>query len=71
MSNKRYYLFSGCNYYPNGGASDYDGEFDTIKEATEHYTDLQKLDTFGIQWGQVFDNQTKMVVKDLGEYDSP
>ncbi len=35
MKAKRYMLFSGDNYYPQGGWDDHDGSFDTINEARE------------------------------------
>ena len=30
-----FYLFSGDDYYPNGGANDFIGSFSTIEEAKE------------------------------------
>ena len=30
---KAYLLFSGDNYYPSGGISDYKGDFDSLDEA--------------------------------------
>lgn len=35
---KRYALFSGDYYYPNGGWDDFKGTFDTINEALAAHT---------------------------------
>lgn len=34
---KRFLLFAGFNYYPEGGWSDFRGSFDTAEEAALHY----------------------------------
>jgi hypothetical protein len=33
---KRFFLFSGDNYYPSGGWSDFVKDFDTVSEAKSH-----------------------------------
>lgn len=32
-----YLLFAGNNYYPGGGFSDYQGDFDSINDAISHF----------------------------------
>lgn len=41
---KRYLLFSGYGYYPGGGWSDFKGDFDTLKEAEDHYVIVKERD---------------------------
>jgi hypothetical protein len=33
MAIKKFHLFAGCQYYPEGGLSDYIGSYETEKEA--------------------------------------
>jgi len=35
MKRKRYWLFAGDHYYPNGGMMDYHSSHDTLEEAKE------------------------------------
>jgi hypothetical protein len=39
---KAYVLFSGNNYYPSGGASDFVGYFDTHQDAIDAAESLEK-----------------------------
>jgi len=57
---KRYLLFCGSNYYPNGGMNDCDGSFDTIEEALEA---LNKKE-WSKDWYHIVDRQTMEIVKD-------
>lgn len=53
---KRYLLFSGEDYYPNGGWYDYQGIFDTIQEAKNGHTQ---------GWAHIVDTETNCVVSVL------
>jgi len=33
---KRYWLFAGDNYYPDGGWNDFVGTFDAVQDAMKH-----------------------------------
>lgn len=55
---KRYAVFSGENYYPCGGWSDFQGTFDTIEEARSH------IATQKDQWWQIVDLQTGLLVQE-------
>lgn len=37
---KRYLLFAGAHYYPSGGWRDLIGDFDSLKTAISHGTEL-------------------------------
>ena len=50
---KRYLLFLGSEYYPSGGWNDFQGDFDTIKEA-EIVAEKE-----GDDWFQIIDTKTK------------
>ena len=49
---KRYALFAGYQYYPNGGWDDYQGSFDSVAEALKALTDITQ------QWYQIVDLTT-------------
>ena len=57
---KRYWLFFGSDYYPNGGMSDFRDSFDTQEEAV--HCVLQKFDT-GFEWFHVYDSQEGVIVQ--------
>lgn len=53
---KRYLLFSGINYYPNGGWSDFNTDSKIL-------TDLQKIaKTFEYDWWHIVDTYTMKIV---------
>ena len=54
---KRYMLFAGWNYYPNGGWLDFGGSFETVEEA------IQEAALLAINWWHVVDKQTDGIVK--------
>ena len=58
---KRFLLFTGDDYYPEGGWGDFGGDFDTIEEIkrTEQYI----VD----DWNEIVDTKTMLVVKEKVE----
>lgn len=54
---KRYLVFKGSDYYPNGGWEDFSGDFDTIEEAREAAT------TNRYEWSHIIDTTTKKEVE--------
>lgn len=52
---KRYWLFSGARYYPNGGMDDFVGDFDTTEEAKASVTTTET----GDQWAEIYDSETR------------
>ena len=75
---KRYILLAGNTYYP-AKWSDFAGDFDTIKEAKDFFSEIFKtcpeFTACGlpfdnglrqkIEWGEIVDTTTKMVVADF------
>lgn len=53
---KRYWLFGGEYYYPNGGMADFKGDFDSAIQA-EKYAAKKEYD-----WFHIFDSLTKDAV---------
>ena len=51
---KRYWLFGGDAYYPNGGMNDFVGSFDEIEQAEE----CVKSEEYEFDWHHIFDTQT-------------
>lgn len=54
---KRFLLFSGDIYYPGGGWNDFQGDFDTLNEATDKAIELKR------DWDQIVDTETKEVIE--------
>ena len=50
---KRYLLFAGHDYYPNGGWSDFHNDFNDLEQAKEMALDL--LSKHSYDWTQVVD----------------
>lgn len=53
-------LFSGGDYYPNGGMDDFDCSFDTLEEAKEYVKAAHE--PFQIMWHHVADKETGKIV---------
>jgi hypothetical protein len=50
---KRFLLFAGSSFYPDGGMSDFVDSFDSVKEAILHVNVEDDLDS--VDWIQVVD----------------
>ena len=62
---KQFLLFAGSNYYPEGGAYDFKGSFDTVELAVKaHDPNEQKLDG---GWANIFDLKEEKIVKQFYE----
>jgi len=48
MPNKRYFLFAGVDYYPEGGAYDFMGSYETLEAAR-----AAKPDDYRAEWAQI------------------
>ncbi len=66
---KRYLLFAGNDYYPNGGAKDFFGSFDLPEEAILYLNKMQseglgpfcygaRLGRDHCTWAHIWDSQT-------------
>ena len=53
---KRFLLFSGDSYYPSGGWSDFDKDFDTVDEAKSHIVQNRE------DWYEIVDSTTGEIV---------
>lgn len=60
---KRYLLFSGEQYYPGGGWTDFGGDFDTVEEAMEAAGLSQRYN-----WAHIADVKLKKVI--LNQYET-
>lgn len=60
---KRYLLFAGVDYYPEGGFNDYVNSYSTYNEALE---DAQKLLSDGNQWWQIVDTLENTIIAQNG-----
>jgi hypothetical protein len=59
---KKYALFVGYAYYPNGGWKDLFGVFDTLKEAQAHVPEDQDF-----MWWHIVDLDKLTIVDDIEE----
>lgn len=58
---KRYLLFVGDNYYPEGGWHDFRGAFDSIDAAVAYVLNLKHRD-----WWHVVDTHTIQIMRHQG-----
>lgn len=64
---KKYLLFAGSDYYPEGGMKDYRFSHDTIEECEYFFfNDKELLANFSDNWGQIVEYSSMKVVKLLG-----
>ena len=54
---KNYLLFAGAEFYPDGGAEDFIGCFESIAAA------MDSFDKNLFDWGNIFDMQSQKIVK--------
>ena len=69
---KRFLLFAGCCYYPNGGLGDLVGSYDNDNEAIEKTLDHNHLITDWSRseiWWQIYDQLTDNIIEEyLGDH---
>lgn len=53
---KRYLLFAGVQYYPQGGTEDFCGDFDSIDAAKQWFE--QNHRSQGLDWADVMDKES-------------
>ncbi len=58
---KRYWLFGGDSYYPNGGMGDFRGSFDSREEAIKAGAAIREGSD---SWYHVFDSQDNTIIKE-------
>jgi hypothetical protein len=62
---KRYMVFAGQDYYPNGGGDDFKGSFEYLVDATDEALRLTDSDGRGWSaddWAHVFDKELDIIV---------
>jgi hypothetical protein len=67
---KRYWLFGGNSYYPNGGMGDFRGSYDSREEAIEAGKAIKVSHS---NWYHVFDSQENEIAKEretVNEFDN-
>ncbi len=57
---KRYILLAGEYHHPSGWA-DFVGDFDTLEEARDFFSELRVTDR-DVDWGEIVDTETKLLV---------
>lgn len=55
---KRFLLFAGSTYYPEGGWCDFQGGFDSREEAETHFHTLS-----GMDWHHIVDTHSESINK--------
>jgi hypothetical protein len=58
----RYLVFLGDDYYPKGGWRDFQGAFDTLREAQALVQ--QRLRERGWMWAHIVDTETMQIVQE-------
>jgi hypothetical protein len=58
---KRYWLFGGNSYYPNGGMGDFRGSYDSREKAIEAGKAIKVSHS---NWYHVFDSQENEIAKE-------
>lgn len=67
---KRYWLFGGNVYYPQGGITDFIAMFDTIEDTIKHYdSKIEEIATCGYGWFHVYDSELREVIRNIGHND--
>lgn len=64
---RRFWLFHGRTFYPEGGANDFAGSYDTIDDAVAvaaGRTLLTHLGAYMYCWWHVLDTQTMTIVRE-------
>lgn len=66
---RRYLLFAGWNYYPQGGYKDLQGSFDSLEDARKHRDEYYKAegckldDDNSFVWYHIVDTNIGMVLE--------
>jgi len=58
---KRFLIFTGDDYYPCGGFSDFDSAHDTLNEALTRYAELH-LEDSPLTWGHIVDMEELKII---------
>lgn len=56
---KQFLVFAGSNFYPNGGWSDYKGDFDSIENALRYLVKSHSE----WEWYQIVNSETKEIIE--------
>ncbi len=59
---KQFLLFAGDQYYPSGGWSDFQGDFDSVDAAKAHLPLVQEVQRLRSPWWQIVDTKTFSIV---------
>ena len=59
---KRYLLFTGDKYYPNGGMYDFRHDFDSLEEAKQYWEKTDRGD-----WAHIYDFEIRQIVWTNGD----
>jgi hypothetical protein len=52
---KRFLVFAGYYYYPNGGMNDFKEDFNTLNSARDHLNHIKSFDGNSCDWGHILD----------------
>ncbi len=59
---KRFLVFAGDAYYPDGGMNDFQEDFDTLEEARSFEAKIKekwKFDWEDFKWSAIWDSETR------------
>lgn len=59
---KRFLVFAGDCYYPEGGMNDFQGDFDTLEEARSFESKIKEKfesDWGDFNWTRIWDSETR------------
>ena len=62
MKTKRFLVFAGDNYYPNGGWHDFSESFDDMNTAVEFARNVR---TGNYDWSHVLDSERQKVIAEF------
>ena len=61
---KRYLVFSGSNWYPEGGSRDFVGDYDTLEVAKNSLIAFPELASW--DWWEIWNTETREVISHNG-----
>ena len=59
---KKYWLFAGDIYYPNGGMDDFRKDYDTLEEVQEWIDTVFTTDEWTLCWYKVYDSEDRRTI---------
>lgn len=65
---KQFWLFTGSNYYPQGGMQDFNSSYNTLEEAIASYKkQKEEKDSYEFAWAHVYNSKDNTIDFDTEE----